>query len=93
MLGSAGSRVESGALRSTVEENGGSTMRYRCLIIDEEERLDASLRELFAGFAAAASTPPDAGRTACAPGREDVDRRAIKRAPWRAAPSPAPRMW
>lgn len=67
-------------------------MRYRCLIIDEEERLDATLRELFAGFATAASTPLDPGCTTCAPAPEGVSRRAIKRAPWRAAPSPATRM-
>lgn len=65
-------------------------MRYRCLIIDEEERLDARLRELFAVFAA--NAPLEPGRHACEPEHVDAGRRA-KRAPWRAAPWPAPRMW
>jgi len=90
---SSGRVVESAPPRSTVVENGGSTMRYRCLIIDEEERLDASLRDLFARFAATA--PPDPGRAAGEPAGEDATpaRRGIKLGPWRAAPWPAPRMW
>ncbi len=65
-------------------------MRYRCLIIDEEERLDAGLLELFADFVA--NAPLEPGRDACEPGHVDAGCGA-KRAPWRAATWSAPRMW
>jgi hypothetical protein len=81
--------VEPAPPRSTVGEKGGSTMRYRCVIIDEEKRLDAGLLELFAAFAA--STPLERDHDAGEPG--EADGRRTKRAPWRATPWPAPRMW
>ena len=63
-------------------------MRYRCFIYDEEDRLDAGLRRLFADFPRRADEASRA-QTA-APDDERADGRAGT--PCR-GPSPAPQMW
>jgi hypothetical protein len=65
-------------------------MRYQCFIYDEDGRLDARLRSLFADFGQGFADTPD---RAAAPVRRDEPAATPPEAASAWRPSPTERMW
>lgn len=66
-------------------------MRYRCLIYDEDERLDAGLRRLFTDLAVAIAEEPTGDEATTPRGRESADGLGV--ATRRNGAAPTSRMW